>query len=91
MLPGPPARYTTGSDFARAERGKGAYEFAEGDVGDAVSKAVAVYRYTSPQQPARYVGAYLPKRHQPNPTAGRLLAALRTHAASVVSGFSDIE
>jgi DNA-binding transcriptional LysR family regulator len=42
-------------------------------------------------QPARYVGAYLPKRHQPNPTAGRLLAALRTHAASVVSGFPDIE
>jgi DNA-binding transcriptional LysR family regulator len=32
-------------------------------------------------QPARYVGAYLPKRHQPNPAAGRLLAALRAHAA----------
>jgi DNA-binding transcriptional LysR family regulator len=31
-------------------------------------------------QPTRYVGAYLPKRHQPNPAAERLLAALRTHA-----------
>ena len=31
-------------------------------------------------QPTRYVGAYLPKRHQPNPAAGRLLAALRTRA-----------
>jgi DNA-binding transcriptional LysR family regulator len=31
-------------------------------------------------QPTRYVGAYLPKRHQPNPAAERLLAALRAHA-----------
>jgi DNA-binding transcriptional LysR family regulator len=31
-------------------------------------------------QPTRYVGAYLPKRHQPNPAAERLLAALRTRA-----------
>ncbi len=31
-------------------------------------------------QPTRYVGVYLPKRHRPNPAAGRLLAALRTHA-----------
>src|SRR6516165_7234249 len=31
-------------------------------------------------QPTRYVGAYLPRRHQPNPAAERLLAALRTHA-----------
>jgi DNA-binding transcriptional LysR family regulator len=31
-------------------------------------------------EPTRYVGAYLPKRHRPNPAAGRLLAALRTHA-----------
>jgi DNA-binding transcriptional LysR family regulator len=31
-------------------------------------------------QPARYVGAYLPKRHRPNPAAEQLLAALRTHA-----------
>jgi DNA-binding transcriptional LysR family regulator len=31
-------------------------------------------------QPTRYVGAYLAKRHRPNPAAERLLAALRTHA-----------
>jgi DNA-binding transcriptional LysR family regulator len=28
-------------------------------------------------QPTRYIGAYLPRRHQPNPAAERLLAALR--------------
>jgi DNA-binding transcriptional LysR family regulator len=31
-------------------------------------------------QPTRYVGAYLPKRHQPHPAAERLLTALRTRA-----------
>jgi len=31
-------------------------------------------------QPTRYVGAYLAKRHQPNPAAERLLAVLRTPA-----------
>jgi DNA-binding transcriptional LysR family regulator len=31
-------------------------------------------------QPTRYVGAYLPKRHRPNPAAERLLAALRDRA-----------
>ena len=29
-------------------------------------------------QPTRYAGAYLPKRHQPNPAAERLLAVLRS-------------
>ncbi len=32
-------------DFARVERGRQAYDFAYGSVGDAVSKAVNVYRY----------------------------------------------
>jgi two-component system, OmpR family, phosphate regulon sensor histidine kinase PhoR len=32
-------------DFARVERGRQAYELAEGDVGDAVSRAVNVYRH----------------------------------------------
>jgi two-component system phosphate regulon sensor histidine kinase PhoR len=32
-------------DFARVERGRQAYELAEGSVGDAVSKAVNVYRH----------------------------------------------
>jgi DNA-binding transcriptional LysR family regulator len=36
-------------------------------------------------QPTRYVGAYLPKRHQPNPAAGDLLAALRTQAQAQAS------
>ena len=31
-------------------------------------------------QPTRYVGAYLPRRHRPNPAAEGLLAALRTRA-----------
>ena len=31
-------------------------------------------------QPTRYIGAYLPKRQQPNPAAERLLAALRAQA-----------
>ena len=34
-------------------------------------------------EPTRYIGAYLPRHHQPNPAAGRLLAALRAHAAAV--------
>jgi DNA-binding transcriptional LysR family regulator len=33
-------------------------------------------------QPTRYIGAWLPKRHQPHPAAERLLAALRAHARS---------
>jgi two-component system, OmpR family, phosphate regulon sensor histidine kinase PhoR len=32
-------------DFAKVERGRGAYEFEEGDVGEAVTRAVNVYRY----------------------------------------------
>jgi DNA-binding transcriptional LysR family regulator len=31
-------------------------------------------------QPTRYIGAYLPRRHQPNPAAEQLLAALHTRA-----------
>lgn len=34
-------------------------------------------------QPTRYIGAYLPQRHQPNPAAERLLAALRAHAEAI--------
>jgi DNA-binding transcriptional LysR family regulator len=34
-------------------------------------------------QPTRYIGAYLPQRHQPNPAAERLLAALRAHADAI--------
>jgi DNA-binding transcriptional LysR family regulator len=31
-------------------------------------------------QPTRYIGAWLPRRHQPNPAAERLITALRTRA-----------
>ena len=37
-------------DFARVERGREAYEFANGDVGEAVAKAVAVYRYRAERE-----------------------------------------
>ena len=36
-------------DFAKVERGRGSYEFAEGDVGEAVSRAANVYRYRAEQ------------------------------------------
>jgi DNA-binding transcriptional LysR family regulator len=36
-------------------------------------------------QPTRYIGAYLPRRHQPNPAAERLLAALRARALGLRS------
>jgi len=34
-------------------------------------------------QLTRYIGAWLPRRHQPNPAAERLLAALRARAAAL--------
>jgi two-component system phosphate regulon sensor histidine kinase PhoR len=37
-------------DFARVEKGRQAYDFAEGDVGEAVAKAVAVYRYRAERE-----------------------------------------
>jgi two-component system phosphate regulon sensor histidine kinase PhoR len=37
-------------DFARVERGRQAYEFAEGDVGEAVSKAAGVYRHRAERE-----------------------------------------
>jgi two-component system, OmpR family, phosphate regulon sensor histidine kinase PhoR len=37
-------------DFARATGGREAYEFARGDVGDAVAKAVSVYRYRAERE-----------------------------------------
>jgi two-component system, OmpR family, phosphate regulon sensor histidine kinase PhoR len=37
-------------DFAKVDRGRGAYEFAEGDVGAAVARAVAVYRYRAERE-----------------------------------------
>ena len=40
-------------DFARLERGRGSYEFAEGDVGDAVTRAANVYRYRAEREGMR--------------------------------------
>jgi two-component system phosphate regulon sensor histidine kinase PhoR len=37
-------------DFARVERGRAAYDFADGSVADAVSKAVNVYRYRAERE-----------------------------------------
>ncbi|HEY4014746.1 MAG TPA: HAMP domain-containing sensor histidine kinase [Polyangiaceae bacterium] len=51
-------------DFARVERGREAYDFAEGDVGDAVTKAVNVYRYRAEREGVELsidVGDGLPK------------------------------
>jgi len=40
-------------DFARLERGRGSYEFTEGDVGDAVTRAANVYRYRAEREGIR--------------------------------------
>ncbi len=37
-------------DFAKVEKGKGAYEFAEGHVGDVVARAVQVLRYRAERE-----------------------------------------
>jgi two-component system phosphate regulon sensor histidine kinase PhoR len=37
-------------DFAKVERGRQAYEFADGSVGEAVSKAVGVYRHRAERE-----------------------------------------
>jgi len=37
-------------DFARVERGRGSYEFADGDVGAAVARAANVYRYRAERE-----------------------------------------
>jgi two-component system, OmpR family, phosphate regulon sensor histidine kinase PhoR len=37
-------------DFAKVEKGREAYDFADGDVGEAVAKAVNVYRYRAERE-----------------------------------------
>ncbi len=54
-------------DFARVERGRQAYEFAEGDVGEAVSKAVNVYRYRAERE-----GVELATELEPNLPSARI-------------------
>src|SRR6185295_11971743 len=42
-------------DFARLERGRGSYEFTEGDVGDAVTRATNVLRYRAEREGVKLV------------------------------------
>jgi DNA-binding transcriptional LysR family regulator len=42
-------------------------------------------------QPTRYIGAYLPRRHQPNPAAERLLAALRTRKPATAATQTGVD
>jgi two-component system, OmpR family, phosphate regulon sensor histidine kinase PhoR len=53
-------------DFARLERGRDSYELAEGDVGDAVTRAANVYRYRAEREGVRLaleVAPNLPRAH----------------------------
>jgi DNA-binding transcriptional LysR family regulator len=66
------------------------YRFMSALVGAGVGVALvpSLARTSNPQvrdlqitpQPTRYIGAWLPRRHQPNPAAARLITALRTRA-----------
>jgi DNA-binding transcriptional LysR family regulator len=66
------------------------YRFMSALVGAGVGVALvpSLARTGNPQvrdlqitpQPTRYIGAWLPSRHQPNPAAERLITALRTRA-----------
>jgi two-component system phosphate regulon sensor histidine kinase PhoR len=47
-------------DFARVERGRQAYEFAEGSVADAVTRAVDVYRYRGEREGVELVTELAP-------------------------------
>jgi two-component system, OmpR family, phosphate regulon sensor histidine kinase PhoR len=42
-------------DFARLERGRGSYDFAEADLGDAVTRAANVYRYRAEREGVKLV------------------------------------
>ncbi|MEA2747807.1 MAG: two-component system, OmpR family, phosphate regulon sensor histidine kinase PhoR, partial [Myxococcales bacterium] len=42
-------------DFARLERGRGSYEFSEGDIGDAVTRAANVYRYRAEREGVKLI------------------------------------
>jgi two-component system phosphate regulon sensor histidine kinase PhoR len=48
-------------DFAKVERGRGAYEFADGDVGDAVVKAANVQRYRAEREAVKLVVEIAPQ------------------------------
>ena len=48
-------------DFAKVERGRAAYDFAEGDVGEAVARAANVYRYRAEREAVELVVEVAPQ------------------------------
>jgi two-component system phosphate regulon sensor histidine kinase PhoR len=48
-------------DFAKVERGRDAYDFADGDVGEAVAKAANVYRYRAEREAVTLVVEIAPE------------------------------
>jgi two-component system phosphate regulon sensor histidine kinase PhoR len=48
-------------DFAKVERGRGAYDFAEGDVGEAVANAANVYRYRAEREAVKLMVEVAPQ------------------------------
>ena len=48
-------------DFAKVERGRDAYDFAVGDVGEAVAKAANVYRYRAEREAVKLVVEIAPQ------------------------------
>jgi two-component system phosphate regulon sensor histidine kinase PhoR len=48
-------------DFAKVERGRDSYEFADGDVGEAVTKAANVYRYRAERDAVKLVVEVAPR------------------------------
>jgi two-component system, OmpR family, phosphate regulon sensor histidine kinase PhoR len=48
-------------DFAKVERGRDAYDFAEGDVGEAIAKAANVYRYRAEREAVKLVVEIAPQ------------------------------
>ena len=69
--------------IAALERGAGAVLVHRSTRGVTLTDAGRVLLATADAIHAELEAAYLPRRHQPNPAAGRLLAALRAHAAAV--------
>jgi DNA-binding transcriptional LysR family regulator len=77
------------------------YRFMSALVGAGVGVALvpSLARTGNPQvcdlqitpQPTRYIGAWLPRRHQPNPAAERLLTALRTGALAKPETQADLD
>jgi two-component system phosphate regulon sensor histidine kinase PhoR len=80
-------------DFARLERGRGSYEFAEGDVGDAVTRAANVYRYRAEREGTRLVvdvEPSLPRAHIDERAIQLAVVNLVDNALKYAAGGEDI-